>query len=777
MSDSKEAKQRLIDIRDEILSEETRELVRKFPIGDYKNKLLDLSKTFIEAFVAYAQNCMKLKIHKMVLYTGSHLLQDQYRLATYYPIDGDKRWSSTSRGFTEFIFTKDDEVRHLITEAIWHFKPRICPAVFIGTDARGISEYNGDKIVLKCWQLPQQRLREAEKVIKKCGNGDFNAPQLWKILFADEKITESLQTAGEKLKSFLQFPQKARYKLDNLKRLFAHIIYEANSNVHSNGGGDYPRELRNIIYLPDVRPNPLSGGAVVVFDYSQDGSKISAEKIYDLQEAMSNYYFASVAAVESERFVIGVRSTHWDYPTHYFSSRESCKEFIEEILKACKKGFLKKAKERSKFEKVVRELLNVLPSRRFLLRGYGEISARIFVGVCKLWNILNLEDNVAEIPEKHLIQIEQDVTKFEQKPIGKKESGSSFLRLLCKALNFEDSLKAVPSYRDHFIHSFHVFCLGLWVVGLGIIKSNGKRWNFTDLTLKQWFYAAFIHDIGYSLEKIEDLADTFIYSMIEHDGVRPVVPMNPNWGHLATMHEIRNLYQDRDLRKKIPCFIENIITNKKFRIDGNNKEIYINIVIERMLHTAFHKADHGLVSGMLLYHSLKSKANDHVNKKSLQVSKIFPAIFAAMIHQCDKWEWHWPNCEEKIKLDDEIRVKQYDLPIAHLLILCDSLAQFGREFDDPNMAEAKGRTIRLKNIDSNAPTSPELTLLYEGWNDDHNKKYEASRIAEEYYNKRRIMLDCPDRSKQKTTELKVILDFENPHQSSQDAYPARYLTT
>lgn len=767
----KKAEQKLINIREAILSEKTRELVQDFPIGNYKDTLLNLSKSFIEAFVFYAQDCLKLKIYKMVLYTGSHLLQKEYRLATYYPLNKHKRWSTTSRDFTRFIFTKDDEVRHLITEAIWHFKPRICPVVFIGKDARGIDDYDGDKIVLEHWKLPKDKLLAAKQVIKESGNGDFNAPDLWDILFADKEIRLSLKKAGDSLKLFLQPSKEERYEPEHLKRLFAHIIYEANANKYDER---YPKEQRNIVYLPDVRPSPLSGGAVVVFDCSQDDFQISAEKIYYLQEAMSNYYLANVAAVESERFVIGVRSTHWDYPTHYFTSRNSCKKFIEEILNACKGRFLKNGAERFKFKKILRELLNALPSRRFLLRGYGEISARIFVGVCKLWNILKLEDDVAEIPELDLIAIEQDVTTFEQTSIWKKESGSTFLRLLYKALNFEDSLQSVPSYRDHFIHSFHVFCLGLWVVGLHIIHSGGKIWNFTDPTLKLWFYAAFIHDIGYSLEKIEDLADTFVYSMMEHDGVRPVVPMNPHWGHLATIHEIRNLYHDIVLRKSLSCLVENITANNEFKVDGYTKQMYTDAVIERMLHTAFHKADHGLVSGMLLYHSLKSKVDDTGNKRNPQISKIFPAIFAAMIHQCDKWEWHWPQCEEKIRLKDVVRIKQEDFPIAHLLILCDSLSQFGREFDDPNTTEATVKTIRLESIASGPRTSPELTLLYEGWNMDHNEKYGSSKIADEYYQKRANMLGSPSSSEGNITQLKVILNFKNPPQSSKDAYPVRY---
>jgi len=752
------------DIREDILSPETRAAVRLCPEGQYEQRLAGLAQRFADTLVTYAANSLKLRIHKMVLYTGSHLLTAEPRQATYYPADEEVLWPTISRRFTKFTFTQDDEVRHILTEAIWHFKGGHCPAVFLGQDSFDKAQYPILRsVIVPSWELPQADYDEAKAHLSNLPEdySECNNSQLWDILFRDSSIKDAIYQTKARLRSFLVNPDATgqnRYSEASLKRLFAHVIFEANTRLRQQGV--CPPTHRNIFYLPDVRPGPLSGGAVLVFDCSDDTHCPSEESVRALQEAISDYYLAAVSAVESECLVWAPPKTNWTYKTQYFDSPVACHDFVREISESAAPGTISPDIARELRDSVV-QVLNALRSDHLLLKGYEQVSARIFAGVCRLWNLLKLEDNVPLVSDADLAMIEKNAVVFETKAVGLPGQGSPFLRLLYKALNFEGHLSAVPSYRDHFIHSFHVFCLGLWCVAQRVLAlPDGTRWAFDTLSLKQWFYAAMIHDIGYSLEKIESLADTYIHSMIENAGVRPVVPIHPHWGHLSLLKELRQLFDDDDLQIAVCSQIRNFITSSEVRSQQGDPGSLVPTATDRMLRTVFDTGDHGLVSGLVLYHAL---LNSDATKDDGTVLAIKPAIFASMTHQCRDWEWSWPGYDNPIAIasppDGEkagVRMALCDLPIAHLLVLCDTLSQFGREFPDDDHGE---RTIRVHAIGEGC-----IHLVYNGWDFNRIDKYERRRILAKHYRSLRNLLGSADPTLTETAGIKVKLSFREPPQ-------------
>ena len=80
---------------------------------------------------------------------------------------------------------------------------------------------------------------------------------------------------------------------------------------------------------------------------------------------------------------------------------------------------------------------------------------------------------------------------------------------LFKGLSKEDQLFLIPQYREHFIHSFYVFVLGVVLMsyapvnvipeGLGINEEDDE--DKVKERLKKWFLVSMWHDIAYMIEK------------------------------------------------------------------------------------------------------------------------------------------------------------------------------------------------------------------------------------------------------------------------------------
>jgi len=86
----------------------------------------------------------------------------------------------------------------------------------------------------------------------------------------------------------------------------------------------------------------------------------------------------------------------------------------------------------------------------------------------------------------------------------------------------EGTLQSILSdYRDHFIHSFHVFCLGYYILNQWRIDDNEIMpldiigTDKENLDLKKWFLTAIFHDVGYPAQKFEILVEDF-FKIWEH---------------------------------------------------------------------------------------------------------------------------------------------------------------------------------------------------------------------------------------------------------------------
>ncbi|MCJ7656032.1 MAG: hypothetical protein MUO97_12190 [Dehalococcoidia bacterium] len=219
----------------------------------------------------------------------------------------------------------------------------------------------------------------------------------------------------------------------------------------------------------------------------------------------------------------------------------------------------------------------------------------------------------------------------------------------------EGALQSIADYRDHFIHPFHVFCLGYrilnrWILGksseeIGKIPLSLTELEDPDYNLKVWFVASIYHDVGFPLEKLEILIQDFFKvtagrEMKSQFDWSPVLVAGNNIGHI---HRLAELFGKKS---------------------GNKHETDINF--ERWFYKRLlEDHDHGALTALMLLNQ------DWGKRDKYDIAD--EAALAIALHS------YRYNTKEESKDINLGQLKVEDLPLAFFLSFCDSAQEWGRK--------------------------------------------------------------------------------------------------
>lgn len=186
-------------------------------------------------------------------------------------------------------------------------------------------------------------------------------------------------------------------------------------------------------------------------------------------------------------------------------------------------------------------------------------------------------------------------------------------RQLFRGLSKEDQLFLIPQYREHFIHSFYVFVLGVALMSyaprhvipesLQLKHLNGK--NNVKKLLKKWFLVAMWHDIAYMIEKGDLVLEQHVLSLMrEGRRQKGLLPLLPSLGNLMQadnlLSEIRNLSRGSI---ELCSSLINGITPEALRKGITKEDIVPKLVGDIVIAAAFERRDHGVWSAMMFNHA------------------------------------------------------------------------------------------------------------------------------------------------------------------------------
>lgn len=229
----------------------------------------------------------------------------------------------------------------------------------------------------------------------------------------------------------------------------------------------------------------------------------------------------------------------------------------------------------------------------------------------------------------------------------------------------EGALQSIARYRDHFIHPFHVFCLGFIILNRWRYEVRGQKLLERidineDLVLKKWFIASIYHDVGYPSEKLEILVKDFFKTEIGRE-----IESQFDWSSVLIANN--NIKHIRDLSELFG------------KGDKSNTEKFEKWLYKRLVDDH----DHGVLTALMLL-------NKDWTKEDIPLAK--EAALAIAIH-------NWKRVSNNTEFDiGPLKIEEF--PLAFFLSYCDTAQEWGRKV-----------LLELLKEESTQAIMPEIPML------------------------------------------------------------------
>ena len=474
----------------------------------------------------------------------------------------------------------------------------------------------------------------------------------------------------------------------------------------------------NLFYIYDNRNINEPGGIAFVARFKDNLGKTQIHKILKkLQYYICDFILTPILIAESEFLQQNLKEKSGEIPY----ARRFFREIVDEKKMETRIPLVYNIKNLhiasdpfGNKAKLIRKHLNkffanaIGPSGK-AMRDYRVFSEEIFLTTIKLWDDLNITNElVGHYPTNNIKTMPIKTIDQFKKLSGERQNNPLLIDILYTALNFEPALKYISSYREHFIHCFHTFCFGFWLLCLK--RLNGKFLFAPDfperlILLKSWFLTAIFHDIGIPIQK----AGNYLQTLVEKLAYQKDLPLFSKWSKLMDnphFHEI--LFTDQFTK---------LGQGGIFKAKNENASqalIKLNHTIVKLF---LENATHPVLGGLIIYDFMKKNPSIYIDSE-----KLFPhVIMPIFVHHI--WDKEWEET-----LAQNWTFFNFDKhPLVYLLILCDTISQLERRFEDPSPKE-ESPVIRLYNL--NEPSEDQndyavCSLLYG----------EKSTTKMEYYKK------------------------------------------
>lgn len=624
----------------------------------------------------------------------------------------------------EFMFLQPDKPSHLLTELMWRLQKQDCW---------------GKGFALGLFMTSQNTIYSR---LKGFGN-------LWLFLAASDAEWPPPgfdQPKDKTAKQFADLPdllghadENSLYKFESLGGRLEEHRYDVRDDCELKHGPMYTtkdveiltrrglnvlfdcwkddKPADSIFYLPDVVETEFLGGVDfgIVFDGNQVTKDQLSEFLKDVQWMVHECIIDLV--VSAERKTASVGDT---YRSAYFVTNKPIPAADDD------KVGIQKALETvrdSVSDSPAREVLNSLLShftlaftdRGMYWRGYASQAHAVACRVAQILELLFPADErivkpgLAKAVRRAGRSVENIKRHLKHQPF--------FIQQLFEGLRAENDLFYLPLYREHFIHSFHCFVIGVLLLGVRpkrVINDTSFPFLKDAQFLRAWFLTSMWHDIAYPLQKAGDLVEVGVRRLIGEDHTKRhvgLLPIQPSVGHLFQVEGlIKSLTGNGIPWNDVLSLPESI----QDTIDV--KDAVVAVALDHL--------DHGVWSAFMFKHALDSeKVGRRV--RSMLGSTLMGKVFAGIIpHHASEWKWgelakgFWKRENGVYKTIEysppEFPHIAHNLnPLGYLLSLSDIVSQAGREAPEFDTSVPSNMGIRFQDIRCTEDTSLLVALNYD----------------------------------------------------------------
>lgn len=486
--------------------------------------------------------------------------------------------------------------------------------------------------------------------------------------------------------------------------------------------------LSHLIYLPllscptgsgrsdeEQRPSALDGGAVLTVKLDDNRLDLRALKEYleNLRGALRQCLVFPTLCAEDRFQEIRRETQEESYYERYYNPARPPEIPLVDHLK----------QQSSNPPRAAGPLFGCLATTldeliRKNVRGPRDIAEYAFDGIRNLWEKWN--------------------TAKTNSPDG---NIKTLLDLLKKLLDFEEQLKYVPGYREHFVHSIHVLVLGMILVAkldpFSVWRENGHFW-------KSWFITALFHDFGIPVAKAPEAIEELIRQDFQLTTIEHLLKPEITWHKLLLEENFHKMLRNKKLQQLLrehprsttrtssPTFCYEAKDGKR-KIQTHNLSLILSkYVAQHFPGKESLKYDHGIVSALLLYsHSCKGEKYWPRWQKAMRA-----AVLPVMLHhywdlETHNWDLETHKRKEQQTPSRTLFIHPHEGFLLYLLTLCDAVCQQGRSFEG---FQAKGirSPIRLADLQFRDSESARITLDYREWRSQEDQKDLVNTLWQRY---------------------------------------------
>lgn len=244
-------------------------------------------------------------------------------------------------------------------------------------------------------------------------------------------------------------------------------------------------------------------------------------------------------------------------------------------------------------------------------------------------------------------------------------------------------LEDISQYREHFIHQFHTFILGLIIIlKLGIdkfktwannqLKSRRKAFNTPYYALDErsviriWFMTSFFHDYAYILQRFDGGMSSFIKKVLKLQDFH----IRNDWSQIFMNQPGDSGHNFSGSERRFSTYLTKMAS---YFVSGEHKgKSQINVsqsskLIDQIWNAVLTRQDHGPLSALALLDYLASKAE-------METQRVEETYLAALAIAC-----HHEGVFQKVAdVDGEPYLTLEGFPFVFLLVYCDTAQEWGR---------------------------------------------------------------------------------------------------
>jgi len=250
---------------------------------------------------------------------------------------------------------------------------------------------------------------------------------------------------------------------------------------------------------------------------------------------------------------------------------------------------------------------------------------------------------------------------------------------------FAETRKGDKIYRDHYLHQFQVFLLGVSIIDNfhGMFKCKYEKPELS------WLIASSFHDIAYPVQLYDDWCEKFFKEVFTIDKSPGTLELKSNFvdhSFLSCMGYIINSLYRSHLNKK---------HKSKLLFEKNDD------LVQFFYNEITTTKNHGIMSSISLLKMIQTPKNkkkiENKFKKKFQkvLQEIFmPGVLAITLHESQIWSG-LKEGRKKDKLHVVLPCLKFeDDPLSFLLIFCDSVQEWGR----PSKTQEKEEFEKIKRF-------------------------------------------------------------------------------